>query len=64
MISMTGFAYREWAGEDISLAIEIKGYNNRFLELQVNLPPWLVCMEPKVRALMGSICGMGIYRYI
>jgi len=59
MISMTGFAYREWAGEDISLAIEIKGYNNRFLELQVNLPPWLVCMEPKVRALMGSICGRG-----
>jgi len=59
MISMTGFAYREWAGEDISLAIEIKGYNNRFLELQVNLPPWLACMEPKVRSLMGSICGRG-----
>jgi len=59
MISMTGFAYREWTGEDISLAIEIKGYNNRFLELQVNLPPWLACMEPKVRALMGSICGRG-----
>jgi uncharacterized protein (TIGR00255 family) len=59
MISMTGFAYREWTGEDISLAIEIKGYNNRFLELQVNLQPWLVCMEPKVRSLMGSICGRG-----
>jgi len=59
MISMTGFAYREWTGEDISLAIEIKGYNNRFLELQVNLPPWLACMEPKVRALMGNICGRG-----
>ena len=59
MISMTGFAYREWAGEDISLAIEIKGYNSRFLELQVNLPPWLACMEPKVRSLMGSVCGRG-----
>jgi uncharacterized protein (TIGR00255 family) len=59
MISMTGFAYREWAGEDISLAIEIKGYNSRFLELQINLPPWLACMEPKVRALMGSVCGRG-----
>jgi len=59
MISMTGFAYREWTGEDISLSIEIKGYNNRFLELQVNLPPWLACMEPKVRSLMGSVCGRG-----
>jgi len=59
MISMTGFAYKEWAGEDISLSIEIKGYNNRFLELQVNLPPWLACMEPKVRALMSGICGRG-----
>jgi len=59
MISMTGFAYREWTGEDISLAIEIKGYNNRFLELQVNLPPWLACMEPKVRSLMASVCGRG-----
>jgi uncharacterized protein (TIGR00255 family) len=56
---MTGFAYREWTGEDISLAIEIKGYNNRFLELQVNLPPWLMCLEPKVRSLMGSVCGRG-----
>ena len=59
MISMTGFAYREWSSADISLAIEIKGYNNRFLELQVNLPPWLACMEPKVRSLMGSVCGRG-----
>jgi len=59
MISMTGFAYREWTGADIALSIEIKGYNNRFLELQVNLPPWLACMEPKVRSLMGSICGRG-----
>jgi len=59
MISMTGFAYREWAGEDVSLSIEIKGYNNRFLELQINLPPWLACMEPQVRSLMGSVCGRG-----
>jgi uncharacterized protein (TIGR00255 family) len=59
MISMTGFAYREWAGEDISLSVEIKGYNNRFLEIYVNLPPWLSYMEPRVRALMGGICGRG-----
>jgi uncharacterized protein (TIGR00255 family) len=59
MTSMTGFAWREWAGEDISLAVEIKGYNNRFLELQVSLPPWLSFMEPRVRELIGSVCGRG-----
>jgi uncharacterized protein (TIGR00255 family) len=56
---MTGFAWREWAGDDISLAVEIKGYNNRFLELQVGLPPWLSFMEPKVRELIGTVCGRG-----
>jgi uncharacterized protein (TIGR00255 family) len=59
MISMTGFAWREWAGKDISLSVEIKGYNNRFLELQVSLPPWISHLEPKVRDLMGSTCGRG-----
>jgi uncharacterized protein (TIGR00255 family) len=56
---MTGFAYREWAGEDISLSVEIKGYNSRFLEVYVNLPPWLSYMEPRVRTLMGGVCGRG-----
>jgi uncharacterized protein (TIGR00255 family) len=59
MISMTGFAWREWAGEDISLSVEIKGYNNRFLEVYVNLPPWLSYMEPKVRELITGSCGRG-----
>jgi uncharacterized protein (TIGR00255 family) len=56
---MTGFAWREWAGDDVSLTVEIKGYNNRFLELQVGLPPWLSFMEPRVRELVGTACGRG-----
>jgi len=59
MISMTGFAYQKWAGEDISLSVEIKGCNNRFLELQAYLPPWLSYMEPKVRGVISGICGRG-----
>ena len=59
MISMTGFACREWIGEDISLSAEIKSYNSRFLELQVYLPPWLSYMEPKVRELVGNYCSRG-----
>lgn len=59
MISMTGFAYREWAGEDVSVSVEIKGYNNRFLEIYVNLPPWLSYMEAAVRELISKICCRG-----
>ncbi|MDR0313358.1 MAG: YicC family protein [Treponema sp.] len=59
MISMTGFAYREQAGEDVSVSVEIKGYNNRFFELQVFLPPWLSYMEPKVRELTSGYCNRG-----
>jgi uncharacterized protein (TIGR00255 family) len=59
MISMTGFAYREKTGDDFSVSVEIKGYNNRFLEMQVFLPPWLSYMEPKVRELIGNYCNRG-----
>jgi len=59
MTSMTGFACREWAGDDISVSVEIKGYNSRFLEIYVNMPPWLSYLEPKVRELVGGFCGRG-----
>ena len=59
MISMTGFAWRERAGEDITLVVEIKGYNSRFLEMYVNIPSWLSRLEPRVRSLIGGICGRG-----
>jgi uncharacterized protein (TIGR00255 family) len=56
---MTGFAYREQMGDDVSVSVEIKGYNNRFLELQVSRPAWLSYMEPKVRELAASYCNRG-----
>jgi uncharacterized protein (TIGR00255 family) len=59
MKSMTGFACREWAGEDITLSVEIKGYNSRFLEILVNMPPWFSHLEPKIRELVGGYCGRG-----
>ena len=59
MISMTGYAYREKAGEDISLSVEIRGYNNRFLEVYVNTPPWLSGVEPKIKEYITSFCGRG-----
>ena len=59
MTSMTGFAYKEWANEDISISVEIKGYNNRFLEIFVNTPPWLPHLEQRVRDIINGVCGRG-----
>jgi uncharacterized protein (TIGR00255 family) len=59
MKSMTGYAYREITGEDITLSVEIKGYNSRFLEISVYFPPWLSSLEPKVRDFMSSRINRG-----
>jgi len=59
MISMTGFAYCEKTGQDLSVTVEIKGYNNRYLEIIINLPPWLSVLEPKVREQIVSRFGRG-----
>ena len=59
MISMTGYAYREKTGHDLSVSVEIKGCNSRYLEIFVNLPPWLSMLEAKIRGQIASVCGRG-----
>jgi uncharacterized protein (TIGR00255 family) len=64
MISMSGYAYREKSslsesGQDLSVSVEIKGCNSRFLEIFVNLPPWLSTLEMKFRDLIAANFGRG-----
>ena len=59
MKSMTGYAYKEFRDESVSLSVEIKGYNNRFLELYVNLPPFLGMLEKKIRDYVATSCERG-----
>lgn len=59
MKSMTGYAYEERQDERVSLSVEIRGYNSRFLELFIYLPPYLSSLEPKVREYMASRCRRG-----
>lgn len=49
MKSMTGYAYREINEGDMTVSIEIKSYNSRFLDLSVNQPYWLSRLENRVR---------------
>jgi uncharacterized protein (TIGR00255 family) len=56
---MTGYAYREKTGQDISVSVEIRSYNSRYLEMFVNLPPFLSMLEMKIREQIASVCGRG-----
>jgi len=59
MKSMTGYGFREQRDDDVSLSVEIKGYNSRFLEIFVNLPPFLGALEARIREYVASRCGRG-----
>jgi len=59
VISMTGYAFGEKTEADMTVSVEIKGYNSRFLEVSVNAPPWLSALEPEIRAAVAGCCGRG-----
>jgi uncharacterized protein (TIGR00255 family) len=56
---MTAYAFRELRNEDTSLSVELKGYNNRFLEIFVYLPPYLSALEKQCRDFIAGRCGRG-----
>ena len=56
MISMTGYGYTEYQDEKLSLTLELKSYNNRYLDIYLNLPGFLSPLEPALRThLAGQI---------
>ncbi len=54
MKSMTGYAYREQQGAERSYTLEIKAYNNRYLDVSVGLPPFLNPLEPRIRERVSA----------
>jgi uncharacterized protein (TIGR00255 family) len=52
--SMTGFAHRDIARPGFRGSIEIKSYNNRYLDLSVSLPPYLSTLEPRIRSFLSE----------
>ena len=54
MKSMTCYAYKKESKDNVTVSVEIKGYNSRFLDLSVNLPFWLSSLEPSIRAYLNS----------
>ena len=46
---MTGFGHGEHRDDKVHLVLEMRSYNNRFLELYLNLPYSLRPLEPRFR---------------
>lgn len=59
MKSMTGYGYREEVGESSILGVELKAYNNRYLDIYVNVPPSLGPLEPRIREFVSSRVARG-----
>ena len=54
MKSMTGYAYKESSKENVTVSVEIKSYNSRFLDLSIHLPPWLSPLEMRIRENLSA----------
>ncbi|MDR1353745.1 MAG: YicC family protein [Treponema sp.] len=59
MKSMTGYGSGDFRNAQVSLSVEIKGYNNRFLDIGVYLPPFLSSVENRVREYLAGRFSRG-----
>lgn len=51
---MTGYAYKEVSDKDATVSAEIKSVNSRFLDLSINLPPYLNQLESRFREIVTA----------
>jgi len=54
MKSMTGYAYKENSNNKITVSVELKCYNSRFLDIYIHLPSWLSVLESEVRQCINA----------
>lgn len=59
MRSMTGFGSREYRDASVHLTVELKSYNNRYLDLAVSLPPPLNPLEGRIRTFLSGKISRG-----
>jgi uncharacterized protein (TIGR00255 family) len=56
---MTGYGYREYQDERVQLTVELKSYNNRYLDIFVYTPPFLSPLEPALRDFLKQRVARG-----
>jgi uncharacterized protein (TIGR00255 family) len=52
MISMTGYGWIDNQNESVQMSVELKSYNNRYLDIKINLPPFMSPLEPELRTYL------------
>ncbi|MFP4564323.1 MAG: YicC/YloC family endoribonuclease [Spirochaetia bacterium] len=53
MKSMTGFGYSEYQDSEIQASVLLKSYNNKYLDIFVNLPSIISGLEPAIRDFLS-----------
>jgi uncharacterized protein (TIGR00255 family) len=59
VISMTGFGHGELRNERAQVVLEIRSYNNRYLDVFLNLPGSLKLFEPRLREYVAARVARG-----
>lgn len=59
MKSMTGYGLSEYQDEKIRMVTEIKSYNNKYLDISINLPPFLSPLDIETRKYVKNRVGRG-----
>ena len=52
--SMTGFAQKDFDKPGFAGTIQIKSYNNRYLDISISLPPQFSSYEPKIQQILAE----------
>lgn len=58
-MSMTGFARREINSPDLSVSLQLKSYNNRYLDISISLPQVFSSFEPGIQKILAEGIGRG-----
>lgn len=59
MISMTGYGYAERQDDRYSAAVEVKSYNNRYLDINCSIPGIFSRLEKQIRDRVGGVARRG-----
>ena len=59
MISMTGYGAAERQDDRYSTLVEVKSYNNRYLDVNCSLPGALSSLEPRIRESVARVARRG-----
>ncbi len=59
MKSMTGYGWIDFQDQSRQITIELKSYNNRYLDININVPHFLSPLEPELRSYLKEKIARG-----